>query len=171
MSLPTRSATSAGRLRSPLARAVVPVAGGIAVIALILLATWGIAAFISAGGPDSTGRLAPETFPVGGVEARAAAIADDGPLIFPGLDTTSGERTLVLDHGGADATSGWRVYWAYPDGSEPSCVVQQVRGTREFLDCDGRRLDVTALAPADGVRPIVENRTRLILDLRGATRG
>ena len=91
-----------------------PVAGGIAVIGLILLATWGIAAFISAGGAESTERLAPVTFRVGSVEARAESIAEDGPMILPGLDTTSGERTLVVDHEGTDPTSGWRVYWAYP---------------------------------------------------------
>ena len=166
-----RPAAAAGRLRSPFARAVVPVAGGIAVIGLLLLVTWGIAAYISAGGADSTERLAPVTFRVGGIEARAESIAEDGPLIFPGLDTTSGERTLVLDHEGTDATRGWRVYWAYPADGDPSCAVEQVRGTREFVDCDARRLEVTALAPADGVRPIVENRTTLILDLRGATGG
>ena len=139
-------------------------------IGLILLATWGIAAFISAGGADSTERLAPVTFRVGGVEARAETIAEEGPLIFPGLDTTSGERTLVLDHEGTDPTSGWRVYWAYRAGGDPSCAVEQVRGTREFVDCDGERLDVTELEPAAGVRPIVENRRTLILDLREADR-
>jgi hypothetical protein len=145
------------------------VAGGVVVIGLILLATWGIAAFISAGGADSTERLAPVTFRVGGIEARAESIAEEGPLIFPGLDTTSGERTLVLDHEGSDPTSGWRVYWAYPAGGDPSCAVEQVRGTTEFVDCDGERLDVSALEPAAGVRPIVENRRTLILDLREAT--
>ena len=160
-----------GRLRSPFARAVVPVLGGIAVIALILLATWGIAAFISAGGAESTERLAPVTFRAGNVEARAETIESEGPLILPGLDTTSGERTLVVDHEGDDPTRGWRVYWAFPAGGDPSCAVEQVRGTREFVDCDGSRIDVTELAPAEGVRPIVEERRTLVLDLRGATRG
>jgi hypothetical protein len=147
------------------------VLGGIAVIGLIMLATWGIAAFISPGGAESTERLAPVTFRVGNVEARAESIEQEGPLIFPGLNTTSGERTLVVDHEGDDPTRGWRVYWAYPEAREPSCAVEQVRGTREFVDCDDRRIDVTALAPAEGVLPIVEDRRTLILDLRGATRG
>jgi hypothetical protein len=158
-----------GRLQSPLARAVVPVVGGIVVIGLILLATWGIAAFISAGGAESTERLAPPTFRVGGVEAWAETIAEEGPLIFAGLDTTRGERTLVLDHEGDDPTSGWRVFWAFPAGDDPSCAVEQVRGTREFVDCNGGRLDVGELERADGVRPIVENRRTLILDLRRVT--
>ena len=148
-----------------------PVAGGIALIALIMVATWGIAAYISRGGAESTERLAPVTFRVGAVEALAESIDSDGPLIFPGLDTTSGERTLVLDHGEGDPTAGWRVYWAYRHGGDPSCAVEQVRGRAEFVDCDGDRLDVTELAPAAGVRPIVQDRTTLILDLRGATGG
>ena len=145
--------------------------GGIAVIGLILLATWGIAAFISAGGAESTERLAPVTFNAGNAEVRAETVEEEGPLILPGLETTSGERTLVVDHEGDDPTQGWRVYWAYPAGRDASCAVEQVRGTSEFVDCADRRIDVTELAAADGVRPIVENRETLILDLRGATRG
>ena len=138
-------------------------------LAAIFLATWGIAAYISGGGAESTERLAPTTFTAGSVEARAASIAEDGPLIFPGLDTTSGERTLVVDHGGSDPTRGWVVYWAYPADRDASCAVEQVRGTRTFVDCEGRELDAAELAPGEGVIPIVENRTTLVLDLRGAT--
>ncbi len=44
-----------------------------------------------------------------------------------------------------------------------------MRGTRTFVDCEGRELDVADLAPGEGVVPIVENRRTLALDLRGAT--
>ena len=148
-----------------------PVAAGIATIGLILLATWGIAAYIATGGAESTERLAPATFEAGSVEARAESIAEDGPMILPGLNTTSGERTLVVDHVGDDPTSGWRVYWAYPRNGDPSCAVEQVRGTSEFEACDGERLDVTALEPAAGVTPIVDDGRTLTLDLREATGG
>ncbi len=152
------------RLRSPLARAVVPVLGGALVIALILLATWGIAALVK---EHSTERLAPSTFTVGGVEGLADEIADHGPLLFPGLNTTTGERTLVLDHQGDDPTRGWRVFWAYPADRDPSCAVTQVQGTPTFTDCAGRRLDVSDLARPTTVRPVVENRKTLSIDLRG----
>jgi hypothetical protein len=156
-------------LRSPLARAVVPVVGGIVVLGLIFLATWGIAAFISRGGAESTERLAPSTFSAGSVEARAESIEEDGPLLFPGLNTTSGERTLVVDHNGDDPTRGWIVYWAYPADRDASCAVEQVRGTATFTDCEGRQLDVSELAPPVGVYPIVENQRTLTIDLREAT--
>ena len=160
----------ASRLRSPWARAVVPVAGGIAVLAVIMLALWGLAAIISRGGVESTERLAPTVFEVGNVESIAESVAEDGPLLFPGLNTTTGARTLVLDHQGDDPTRGWIVYWAYPADRDPSCAVEQERGTSTFVDCEGRRLDVEALAPPDaGVFPIVEDQRVLSIDLRGAT--
>ena len=72
----------------------------------------------------------------------------------------------VLDHQGANPAEGWRVYWAYPADRDASCAVRQVQGTARFIDCEDRELDVTELAPGEGVRPIVENRRRLSLDLR-----
>ena len=36
--------------------------------------------------------------PVGGVESVAETIDETGPILFPGLNTSTGERTLVLDH-------------------------------------------------------------------------
>jgi hypothetical protein len=152
------------RLRSPLARAVVPVVGGAVVIALILLATWGVAALVR---HNPSEQLAPSTFPVGNVEAIAEEIAENGPLLFPGLNTTTGERSIVLDHEGEDATRGWRIYWAYPADRDASCPVTQQEGSRRFTDCEGRTLDVPQLAlPPDGVHPVVENRRVLVLDLQ-----
>jgi hypothetical protein len=158
------------RLRSPIARAVVPVLGGLALLALIGLFTWGIAAFISRGDATGTERLAPSTFRLGRVEDVAEEIAEDGPLLIPGLNTTVGERSIVVNHAGGDPTRGWEVYYAHPADRAPTCVVAQERGTAAFVDCDGRTIDVTDLAvPDPGVRPIVENRRTLIIDLRGVT--
>ncbi len=155
------------RLRSPLARAVVPVVGGAVVIALILLATWGVAALVR---HNPSEQLAPSTFRVGNVEPVAEEIAENGPLLFPGLNTTTGERSIVLDHEGEDATRGWRIYWAYPADRDASCPVTQQEGSRRFTDCEGRTLDVPQLAlPPDGVNPVVENRRVLVLDLQPST--
>jgi hypothetical protein len=158
------------RLRSPLARAVVPVLGGLAVLGVLGLLLWGMAAFISRGDAESSQRLAPTTFRLGPVTNVADEIAESGPLLIPGLNTTIGERTIVVDHEGDDPTRGWVVYYAHPADREPSCAVEQERGTERFVDCDGRTIAVTELAPPSaGVRPIVEDRSTLILDLRGVT--
>lgn len=157
------------RLRSNWSRALVPVLAGLAFIVALGLVTWGIAAWISRDGAEPTERLAPTTIPLGSVQNAAAEVADNGPIILPGLNTTTGERTLVLDHEGDDPTRGWRVYYAYPVG-RPDCPVEQVVGTRDFIDCDGVTLVVTELSPPDsGVNPVVEDQRSLSLDLSGIT--
>jgi len=140
--------------------------GGIAVLALIFLATWGMAVLIAGGDADSSERLAPTEFQLGSVERFAEEIAEAGPIVLPDLDTDSGERTLVVDHRGDDPTRGWVVYWAYPAAGDPSCVVTQIEGTSTFEDCDGVQLDVDELQRPDGVRPRVVDRRTLWIDLR-----
>lgn len=159
------------RLRSPVARAVTPVAAGLVLIAALGLFTWLMAAYISSGdNAETSERLAPRTIELGRVENRAANVADDGPLLFPGLNTSVGERSIVLDHEGDDPASGWVVYYAHPADRPMSCAIEQIRGTDTFTDCDGRTVHVGELAPPDtGVRPVVINRERLELDLSGIT--
>jgi hypothetical protein len=43
--------------------------------------------------------------------------------------------------------------------------------SRTYTDCRGRTLDVAQLALPVDVRPVVENRTTLSIDLRGVTSG
>jgi hypothetical protein len=133
------------------------------------MVTWGIAAWISRDGVETSERLAPTRFVVGPAETAARIVAEDGPILFPGLNTTSGERTLVLDHGGDDPTRGWQVFYAYPVG-RPDCPVEQVIGTAEFVDCDGTTIGVDDLSPPEsGVNPVVENQETLLIDLSGVT--
>lgn len=146
-----------------------PVLGGLLVFAAIGGFTWAIAAYISDGNTGTTERLAPSVFTIGQVEPLAETVAEDGPLLFPELGTAIGTRSIVVDHEGDVAADGWRVYWAFPADREPTCVVEQVVGTSQFIDCDGRTIDVTELAPPDaGVFPVVEDRTTLTIDVRGA---
>lgn len=159
------------RLNSPFTRAVVPVLGGAAFLVLLALIMWGVAAWISKGGADITDRLAPTRLEVGSVQNVAGIVAEDGPIIFPGLNTTTGERSLVLDHVGDDPTRGWRVFYAYPIG-RPDCPVEQVVETGQLVDCDGEAIDVEALSPPSaGVNPIVEDQRLLVIDLSGITTG
>ena len=171
MEVQTTGARQPIRLRSPLARAVVPVLAGIGVIVAIGLFTWGMAAYITHGGGTPSETLAPTQFQVGSTQNAANIVAEDGPIMFPGLLTTTGERTFILDHQGDDPATGWKVYAAYPVGRDASCTVEQVVGTSTFTDCDGTTIDVTDLAPPPaGVNPIVEGGGRtLLLDLRGVT--
>lgn len=160
----------ASQLRSPVARAVVPVLGGLAVLAVLAGLTWAMAAWVSRGGAESSSRIAPTVWTVGQVDGLAETIAEGGPLLVPELGTPIGARSIVIDHTGDVAADGWRVYWAYPADRGPECVVEQVTGTRSFTDCDGRTIDVSELSPPDaGVFPRVEDRRTLVIDLRGVS--
>lgn len=146
--------------------------GGIFVLALIAGFTWMMAILISNNSDGASERLAPSTFTIGDVEVLAEAVAEDGPLLFPELGTAIGTRSIVVDHTGEVPADGWRVYWAHPADRSSTCVVEQIVGTRTFRDCDGRVIDVSDLAPPDeGVFPRVDDRTTLVIDLRGATVG
>ncbi len=140
--------------------------GGITVLAAIALFLWIIAAYISDGDVETSDRLAPDRFTVASVETAAAEVADNGPILFPGLNTTTGERSIVLDHEGDEPEAGWRIYFAYPADSDPSCAVTQIQGTAQFVDCTDRQVPVTDLAPpTPGFNPVVEDGV-LYIDLR-----
>lgn len=145
--------------------------GGALLLALIFGCTWAVAAWLSRGGAESSERLAPSTFYVGRVEPMAARIAATGPLLFPNLDSTSADRTVVLAHEGADPTQGWRAAWGYPVDVGPECHVDQVEETDRFTDCNGREIGVDDLATDESLCPIVEARERLSIGLRAAECG
>ena len=153
-------------LRSPVARAVVPVLAGVLFFLLLGLITWGIAAILSNGNTETTDNLAPPRLELGSAAGRANDVAEAGPLLFAELSTITGARSIVVDHEGDDPANGWRLYYAFPPG-RPDCPVEQVRGTATFIDCEGNELDVTELSPpTEAVRPVVENERTLYLDLR-----
>ena len=156
------------RLRSPLARAVVPVLGGIAFFVVFFAGLWLVANVIN-DRADPGSELANKVFEVGKVKDIARAVDEGGPLLFPDLKSADGVRSIVLDHEGADPAAGWQVYYAYPADRDATCLVTHVAGTRKYTDCANRTLDVEDLALPGDVRPVVENRTTLSIDLRGVT--
>jgi hypothetical protein len=152
-----------------LQRALLPVAGGVAFLVVLGLLLWGAAAFIAGNPEDVNERLATTTFEVGRADSLSEIIAEEGPLIFPDLVRTGGTRTVVLDHTGDDARTGWRVYFGHPADRDLSCKVTQVRGSRDFVDCDQRTVAVEDLAAAEGVSPVISE--VVVIDLREATTG
>lgn len=147
---------------------VVPVAAGMVFFAVLFGLTWLVAAWVSSDAERVT-LLGDRTFEVGRVERVATQVADMGPILFPDLRDPDGSRAIVLDHQGDNPTVGWRVFYAYPADRDATCLASQERGTRTFVDCDGRRLDIEELARPEDVRPIVENQRTLFIDLRGST--
>jgi hypothetical protein len=154
------------QLRTPLARAVAPVAGGIAFFGVLALILWGIASLVSHNGSSATANLASNVFRPGSVERYAALVQEDGPVLFPDLLGTDGDKSIVLDHEGADPHNGWRIYLGHPADRPISCKVTQVQHTDQFTDCEGRTVAVEALAlPPKGVAPVVSADGILTLDL------
>ena len=156
------------RPRSPLARAVVPVLGGIAFFALFFAGLWLVAAAINKRAEPGS-EIGNRVFEVGKVSAMAKAIATDGPLLLPDLKSPDGVQSIVLDHNGEDPAVGWQVYYGFPADRDAKCLVTHVQGSRTFTDCENRTIQVSELMTPSQVRPIVENKKTLYIDLRGLT--
>ena len=150
--------------RSPVARALVPVLGGLVFFGALFGVTWLLAELATdRAGETRTAQFG--TFVVGNVEDIAESIAESGPVLYPDLRDATGERSIIIEHFGEDPAKGWQVYYAYPADRTAECLVTQVASTHQFQDCEGRVLDVTELAAPTDVRPIVENRETLLIDL------
>ncbi|MFZ9706338.1 MAG: hypothetical protein ACO3CG_00725 [Ilumatobacteraceae bacterium] len=151
--------------RTPLGRAVLPIAAGLAFFALLFGVTWLFADRATENRRREV-RSGDYTFRVGPVEDMAAIIERDGPILYPDLRDTAYDRTIVVDHTGDDPTRGWQVYYAYPADRGPECLVTHIKTSRDFVDCENRTLAVEALHRPIDARPVVENRTSLLIDLR-----
>ena len=153
------------RPRTPLGRAALPIVAGLAFFALLFGVTW-LFADQATDNRKREVKAGDYTFRVGPVDDMAAIVERDGPILYPDLRDTDYQRTIVVDHTGNDSTKGWQVYYAYPADRDPSCIVTHVKGTRDFIDCDERTLAVELLHRPVDARPVVENRTSLLIDLR-----
>jgi hypothetical protein len=154
-------------LRSPVARAVVPIAAGVVFIALLFGVLWVAAVILSRNADDLDVRLGDDVFEVGRIDRLADEIADRGPLLFPGLVGPAGDRPVGLDHAGGNDRRGWRVFGLVPPGAPPGCLVTQDSATGALADCEGRPVDVDDLPTQDDVVVVIEADTgQLVLDLR-----
>jgi hypothetical protein len=153
------------RLRSPLARAVAPIAAGIVFFAALFAVTW-VFADQATDNRKREIRSGDYTFRVGPVDDMAEIVKRDGPILYPDLRDTAYERTIVVDHVGDEPARGWQVYYAYPADRGPECLVTHVKGSRDFVDCESRTLPVELLHRPSDARPVVENRSSLLIDLR-----
>ncbi len=155
-----------GRPSSPFARAVLPIAGGIVFFAALFGVTLLMATYVT-NNTEVTTATGDRTFVVGEVADIAKSIAESGPVLYPDLRDPLGKRSIVIEHNGTDVAKGWQVYYAYPADRTDECLVTQIEKTHTFTDCEGRTLTVEQLMPPTDVRPIVENKSTLLIDLRG----
>lgn len=154
------------RLRSPLARAVLPIAGGLLFFVVLFGVTWVMATFVT----DRSERqvvLGNRTFVVGQAADVAESISKNGPILYPDLRDVNGKRSIVIEHNGTDPLKGWQVYYAYPADKSADCLVAQIKKSHTFTDCTGRTLDVSQLQKPSDVTPVIEGQTTLLIDLHG----
>ncbi len=155
------------RLRSPVARAVVPVLAGLGVIAALFGVLWIVAVVITSNADTVQPRSGSQVFAVGRVDRLADSVAASGPILFPDLVGPAGQRPVGLAHDGTTDFDGWRVFSLRPTGNAADCLVQLDRQTKKLVDCDGRSYAVDQLPPADRVRVIVDRDDgTLTLDLQ-----
>lgn len=130
---PTRR-TSAGR------RAVVPLLAGTVFIALLALALWGVAAWVSRNAGEGSRldvNLGDDYFDAGPAARRAEEIAERGPTLYPGL-LGPDEGYIFVNHLGDDPGRGWRAFAATPEGSPVACSVEWQPDRTAFVDpCTG----------------------------------
>ncbi len=118
----------------------------------------------SGGSGSDDGRRAVQ-FDVGPAEQRAAAVARDGPFLFP--DPQGRSRDIFVQHLGGKE---WVAFEARASGAPRQCVLRWEQDARHFVDpCDGR------IYPADGTGLVsfattVNDKGRVIVDLSSPRR-
>jgi hypothetical protein len=160
------------RPKSTAAQAVVPVVVGLAFLAVLGLAVWGVAAWVShSAGPNSKVQvnLGEDTFNLGPAQQRADEVAARGPLLFPGL-VAADQGYIVVNHAGTDELSGWTAFAAVPSGEQIKCAVQWQASSQQFRDpCSGQ----TFAGNGAGLRQYkvsINDSRELVIDLgRGTT--
>ena len=154
------------RLRSPVARAVVPVLAGVAVLALLFGFLWLIAAVVTRNADEADRRIGADVFEVGRVDRLADSVERNGPILFPNLSGPAGERPVGLFHDGATDFEGWRVFSLRPSGNAADCLVSVDRETKQLLDCAGEEFTPDQLPDAERVVVLIDDEGTLTLDLQ-----
>lgn len=141
---------------------------GIAFFAVFGLILWGIAAWLADKG-DSV-RLGTPTFEISRIDKLSDSIAESGPQLYPDLKDPDGRRSVVVHHVGTSDATGWLVFRPFPfDRQGTDCLATQTPRTAQFVDCEGRVLDVLQLQQADDVFVSIKDARVLVLTFAGAT--
>ena len=128
--------------------------------AALLFAIVARAMSTNSGSSGEGGQTPATQFEVGPAERLAAAVARDGPLLFP--DPRGGTRDIFVQHLGE---KNWVAFDARVSGAPRQCALEWDASARHFVDpCDGR------IFPADGAGLVsfpttINDQDRVIVDL------
>ena len=85
-------------------------------------------------------QLGPERFDAGPADARAAEVAERGPILL--ADVAGNQRDVFLQHTGSDAAVGWLAFDARKPGTTRECTLEWQVDTSAFVDpCDDSVVD------------------------------
>ncbi len=88
------------------------------------------------GGGQTQVELGGQELPIGPAAVVAPAVAETGPLLFPGPEGAG--RDIWLQHLGPGDTDGWVAFSVRAEGAGLECVTEWQPGNRTFVDrCDG----------------------------------
>ena len=149
-----------------MARAVVPVLAGLAVLGLLFGFLWLIAVVVTRNADDADRRIGADVFEVGRVDRLADSVEINGPILFPNLSGPAGERPVGLVHDGATDFEGWRVFSLLPPANASDCLVSLDRETKELVDCAGVTFTTDELPDAERVVVLIDDDGTLTLDLQ-----
>jgi hypothetical protein len=143
-------------------REVFALASAAAGVAIAVAIGW--AMLRMAGTGEVTTRLGDDVFDAGRADRIAAEIDQRGPALYS--DVAGGERDIVLQHLGDDATTGWYAFAARPEGAPRDCYVDWRPDAEEFRDvCSGEAF------PPDGEGleqfPVRVEGGRVVVDIKG----
>ena len=137
----------------------VGVAALLGLLALVFLVT----RFDRLGGGSTQVELGGHELPLGSTADLADAVAETGPLLFPG--PAGAGRDIWLQHLGPGDRVGWVAFSARADGADLDCVTEWRADDDTFVDsCDG----TVYPAGGDGLRAypvVVDEDGDLVLEL------
>lgn len=143
---------------------IVGLAGVVVGLGLVVL----MVNLASSGTESFEVRLGDDRFAAGGVERRAASIADGGPILFS--DVAGGTRDIIVNHIGTEADEGWYAFSAQAAGSARDCFLQWQADDGDFEDCDGQRFPADGDDPALIQYPVAIEDGNLYVDINFASR-
>ncbi len=117
---------------------------GVAALLGLLAMVFLVTRFDNLGGGGQTQvELGGQELPVGPATEVAPAIAESGPLLFPGPEGAG--RDIFLQHLGPGDTDGWVAFSARAPDADLECALEWQAEDDTFIDnCDG------TVFPADG---------------------
>src|SRR4029077_4413400 len=86
----------------------------------------------SGSGDGVSLNLGDDVFEAGSAKVLAAAVVDDGPLLFSDVAGRGQRRPIFVTHTGDDPQSNWYAFGAFPRGAPAGCFLEWDESAEHF---------------------------------------